>query len=69
MGIDTAECGKEVYESLSNTNGEAILLIEAHLGLVTRDGKNEKIKKDGKTVNNDRGKEEKMKNCYLITVI
>jgi hypothetical protein len=36
---------------------------------VTRDGKNEKIKKDGKTVNNDRGKEEKMKNCYLITVI
>ncbi len=48
MGIDTAECGKEVYESLSNTNGEAILLIKAHLGLVTREGRNEKIKKDGK---------------------
>ncbi len=48
--------------------GEAILLIKAHLGLVRREGRNEKIKKDGKRVNNDRGKEEKVKNCYLITV-
>jgi hypothetical protein len=28
--------------------GEAILVIKAHMGLVRREGRNEKIKKDGK---------------------